>query len=401
MTIKAVLLDLDDTLLLGGDAFLQNLILELTQYLHREVGLPDSPEHLIRGVRAVVQNFSPTVRIDTLYRDTLVKTLPSPDLAPLLDEKIHQFYQDVYPGLSRFMRPDPSALPLVEWLFEHEYTVVIATNPIYLQSGIEQRMAWAGLQTWPFARFTHAENSHFTKPHPQYYEEIMAHVGLEPYETIMVGNDWQNDIVAAAKTGMRTFWITNNQKLPGGESMPDDCGTLADFAGRLVQQNWLSQLSRRAVEPTHIPPRLTGSAGAVMGMVEPMPERYWTQRPDPNEWTPLEVVAHLEEYERTVQRPDLATIARETNPFLPVRWNPTQPTTRDLSNAEGYATALDFAAERMQTVAFLESLPPQAWTRPARHSIYGPTTLLELTSFIYRYDQLRIRQLCQIIGKCE
>lgn len=398
MTIKAVLLDLDDTLLLGGDIFVETLISEMTHFLHREVGLPNDPKIIINGVQAMFQNLSPTVRADRLYRDIVSAGLSD---SALLESKSREYFSDHYPALQRLMRPDPSTLPLIEWLFEHDYTVVIATNPIYLQIGIDPRIEWAGLKEWPFARITHAENSHFTKPHPQYYEEIMAHIGFEPYEAIMVGNDWENDIVPAAKTGMKTFWITNKPKTPDNSVSPDGCGTLADFAGRLVQQNWLAQLQRNPVLPMHIPPRLTGSAAALMGMVEPLPERFWNQRPDPNEWTPLEVIAHMEEYERTVHRPDLEAVARENNPFLPVRWNPTLPTTRDLAGAEGYDLALNFAAERMQTVQFLENLPPQAWERPARHSIYGPTTLLELSSFIYRYDQLRIRQLCQIIGKCE
>ncbi len=397
MTIKAVLLDLDDTLLHGGDIFVLTLIQELTQYLHKELDFPADPHRLIQAVRAIGENLSPTVRNDVLYKQTL-----APPDERLFEQKIKQYYTDHYPRLQEVMRPDPSTLPLVEWLFEYEYTVVLATNPIYPQTGIEQRMKWAGLDPqWPFARITHAENSHFIKPHPHFYEEIMAHVGLEPYEAIMVGNDWWNDIVPAAKTGMRTYWISNSAKFPSEDVVPDGCGTLADFAGQLLQQNWLATLTKKPVEPIHLPPRLIGSAAAFMGMVEPMPERYWTQRPDPNEWTPLEVVAHMEEYERDVHRPGLELVARENNPFIPVRWNPIQPTTRDLTGVDGQLTALNFAAERLKTVQFLESLPPDAWNRPARHSIYGPTTLLELTSFIYRYDQLRIRQLCQIIGKCE
>ncbi|MBZ0309055.1 MAG: DinB family protein, partial [Anaerolineae bacterium] len=231
--------------------------------------------------------------------------------------------------------------------------------------------------------------------------EIMAHVGFEPYEAIMVGNDWWNDIVPAAKTGMCTYWISDRSTFPDGEIVPDGSGTLADFAGQLLQQNWLTTLTKKNLEPIHLPPRLIGSAAAFMGMVEPMPERYWTQRPDPSEWTPLEVVAHMEDYERDVHRPDLELVARENNPFIPARWNPIQPTTRDLTGVDGHTAALNFAAERLKTVQFLEALPANAWNRPARHSIYGPTTLLELASFIYRYDQLRIRQLCQIIGKCE
>ena len=60
-----------------------------------------------------------------------------------------------------------------------------------------------------------------------------------------------------------------------------------------------------------------------------------------------------------------------------------------------------FAEERQQTVAFLNDLPPEAWTRPARHSIFGPTTLLEMANFTATHDRLHIQQICQTLGRCE
>jgi hypothetical protein len=62
--------------------------------------------------------------------------------------------------------------------------------------------------------------------------------------------------------------------------------------------------------------------------------------------------------------------------------------------------ALEFADERERTLAFLAALPPQAWERPARHYIFGPTTLLEMANFVSQHDRMHIAQLCQTIGKC-
>ncbi|MBZ0305181.1 MAG: hypothetical protein K8I82_03850, partial [Anaerolineae bacterium] len=126
MTIKAVLLDLDDTLLHGGEIFVITLIQELTRYLHEELDFPADPQRLVKSVRAVGQNLSPTVRNDVLYKQTL-----APPDASLFEQKIQRYYTDHYPRLQEVMQPDPSTLPLVEWLFKHEYAVVLATNPIY------------------------------------------------------------------------------------------------------------------------------------------------------------------------------------------------------------------------------------------------------------------------------
>ena len=58
-------------------------------------------------------------------------------------------------------------------------------------------------------------------------------------------------------------------------------------------------------------------------------------------------------------------------------------------------------AERQRTVDFLAALPAETWDRPARHSIFGPTTLLEVANFTATHDRLHLQQICQTIGRCE
>jgi hypothetical protein len=41
----------------------------------------------------------------------------------------------------------------------------------------------------------------------------------------------------------------------------------------------------------------------------------------------------------------------------------------------------------------LQKLPPQAWPRPGRHAIFGPTTLAEQMTFIARHDMMHLDQL--------
>jgi len=148
-------------------------------------------------------------------------------------------------------------------------------------------------------------------------------------------------------------------------------------------------------------PRLMGNMGALWGTLEPIEDRFWHQRPYQDEWTPLEVVLHLYEHEYEVQRPRLERIVEHDNPFLKPENEPFQPCDRDVSDQIGWDVARAFVAEREKTVAFLLSLPAEVWQRPARHSIYGPTTFLEMASLTSRHDHLHIRQLCQTIGQCE
>jgi hypothetical protein len=111
-------------------------------------------------------------------------------------------------------------------------------------------------------------------------------------------------------------------------------------------------------------------------------------------------VHHLRVSERDVQRPRLMRIAYENNPFLPPPPEPFRPNSVQLTETAD-AIAADFWRERAQTLAFLEQLPPEAWSRPARHAIFGPTTLLEMAHFTARHDRLHLNQLCQTVGKCQ
>ena len=72
----------------------------------------------------------------------------------------------------------------------------------------------------------------------------MAALGRRPDQALVVGNDWNNDILAAAAAGLRTYWITpastpgvpdslppaSASALAWVEALPLAYGTLADFA---------------------------------------------------------------------------------------------------------------------------------------------------------------------------
>lgn len=85
---------------------------------------------------------------------------------------------------------------------------VLATNPIFPMTAQKQRITWAGGCADEFEWVTAYENSHFCKPNPAYYQEILDRLGMKAEETLMVGNDAVED-TAAAKLGMKVFLITD------------------------------------------------------------------------------------------------------------------------------------------------------------------------------------------------
>ena len=60
-----------------------------------------------------------------------------------------------------------------------------------------------------FAAYTTYEDCHFCKPNPKYYQELLEKLQLKPEECVMVGNDFDEDIVPTEGLGMKTFLLTD------------------------------------------------------------------------------------------------------------------------------------------------------------------------------------------------
>ncbi len=400
--IKAILLDLDDTLL-GNPTrpFTEKYLDLLARFMNERLGLDGLIKGLMAGTRAVVTNLDPLrTNWETFYAVLDPLLTVSRDA---FDSAVAEFYRSVYPVLQDGTQVRPGARQLVEWLLAQGYAVAVATNPFFPRVAIEQRLAWAGVPVdeVPFSLVTTLENVHFSKPHPAYYEEILARLGVQADEAIMVGDDWENDIAPAWQAGLNTFWLVPEcgRRPVAHPAEPDGCGTLADFVCRVQDENWLETLTPRPHEPAQIVPRLNGNLAGLLGMVREVPTSAWQMRPDPDEWSPIEVLCHLGESEREVQRPRLETIARTDNPFLSQPKEPPRPASRVCPD-DAWGLAMVFAGERRQTVEYLAGLDDDAWNRPARHYIFGPTTLLEMANFTAQHDRLHLTQLCQTVRKC-
>jgi HAD superfamily hydrolase (TIGR01549 family) len=378
--IKAVLLDLDDTLIRNpNQGFVPSYLHLLDHYFEDQFSITIS-QTLIECVRALGHDRDMRKRNISVMLDLLSQSAGLDDVQ--LDAAFHDFYLHHYPELRACTQPVECAAALVNALLERDYQLVIATNPIYPTEAIHQRLEWAGIPAENRDRFsliTTADNMHFAKPQPAYYAEIIARVGVEPDEALMVGDSDVNDIQAAAWVGLRTIKVNHE--------------TLADFYEAIDQ---LETIAPPMPTPLMIDPQLRGNMGALFGLLDTLKPHYWNQHPIPGEWSPLEILCHLVEREKDVHLARLKRIAHENNPFI-VDPGPGQP----LHCADdGTDAALEFHALRLHTLNFLQQLPESSWNRPARHSIFGPTTLFEMALFTAQHDRLHLRQLCRTIGKC-
>src|SRR5258708_26971817 len=124
--------------------------------------------------------------------------------------RFNQFYAGGYRELQATTRARTEARKVVEWAITRGYQVAIATSPLFPLVAVNERLRWAGLDDLPFALVTSVDTSHFAKPLPEFYAEVLARLGRRPDEALMIGNDWDNATVPAAALGMKTYWVTEN-----------------------------------------------------------------------------------------------------------------------------------------------------------------------------------------------
>lgn len=123
---------------------------------------------------------------------------------PLFDE----FYKKDFDEIKPLLGYDATAASTVNRLKEKGLRLVLATNPVFPAAAVEKRVSWAGLSIKDFELYTTYSNSSFCKPSVGYYTEILEKLKLSPESCLMVGNDVEDDMIAAT-LGMKVFLLTS------------------------------------------------------------------------------------------------------------------------------------------------------------------------------------------------
>ena len=123
--------------------------------------------------------------------------------------ELEAYYNEDFDGVRHSCGHNPMARVVTDTLKARGVRMVLATNPVFPATATYQRAGWAGLDTGDFELITTYENSHYCKPNPEYYKEILAKLGLSAEECLMVGNDVDEDMITA-KLGMKVFLLTDD-----------------------------------------------------------------------------------------------------------------------------------------------------------------------------------------------
>ncbi len=210
MPLKAILFDLDNTLILFKEAeFYKTYNRALYSYF-QDIMKPDEfGEKLLYSTQKIIENDGSVSNLDHFMNTFSAGN--SHDKSALL-KRFETFYEKDFAQFRSLMKPAENVRDVMLHAFDADLIVVIATNPMFPMNVQQMRLDWAGIGDLPFDLITSVENSTFCKPNLQYYQEITDKLDILPTSCIMVGNDPFNDMIAA-KVGMKTYLTTDSDEM--------------------------------------------------------------------------------------------------------------------------------------------------------------------------------------------
>ena len=205
---KNFLFDLDGTLLpMDLPKFIELYIQAFCRKFAHKVQI--APKQLAQaiweGAAAMGKNDG-----ECLNREVFWRTLNSAckkDMRAYEDE-FDEFYRNEFIAAKAATSENPAAQKAIKLLRQRGGKLIVATNPILPEAATYTRLRWAGLEPDDFDYITVYDNCSYCKPNLNYYHEICHFCGISPEDSIMVGNDVDEDM-CAAKLGLDTYLVTD------------------------------------------------------------------------------------------------------------------------------------------------------------------------------------------------
>ncbi len=223
---RTALFDLDGTLLpVETDFFLKHYMDAVAECFTGLMSREAFDKALLGATYETINNLDPSMENLEAFAVSFTRLsgLPWQDVWPV----IQRYYVERYPKLRVHVPENPSARAVVRKCVEDGWRIVLATQPLFPEIATRERMKWCQVDSLPWEMVTTLDNMHFSKPHLEYYREIIDTLGLDPSRCVMIGNDMQEDMVAK-EVGMKTFLVEDLLIDRGKDLKPDCRGSLVD-----------------------------------------------------------------------------------------------------------------------------------------------------------------------------
>lgn len=204
--LKAVLFDLDGTLLpMDEDKFTQGYFGMLCEKL---APFDYKSDELIKtiwaGSKAMIKNDG-TRTNEQVFWDCFTNVYGE----ERLKDKVlfEDFYRNDFKQAKKFCGENKKARALIDFVKAQGLKVILASNPLFPRDGMINRLEYINLHENDFDYITSYETSHYCKPNPNYFQEILTNNHLQAGEVILFGNSVDEDCEPANKIGIKPYLV--------------------------------------------------------------------------------------------------------------------------------------------------------------------------------------------------
>jgi FMN phosphatase YigB (HAD superfamily) len=229
-TFKAVFFDLDGTLL---DSNMETFLSPYLKLISARIAHVMPPQQfvaeLLRATEMMLTNDG-RVTNEELFAAAFYPAIgrSRAEMEPIFEA----FYAEDFPVLQQYTKRKPEARPVVQRVFDLGYDVAVTTNPLFPATAVMQRLAWAGVDDFPYRLVTSYENSRYCKPNPRYFEDVAGRLGHPTGACLVVGDEDMD--MAGALAGCPTFLVQSaSTQLNSAAPEPTYRGTLEDVLALL------------------------------------------------------------------------------------------------------------------------------------------------------------------------
>ena len=206
--LKAVLFDVDGTLLpMNEDQFTKGYFGMLCKKL---APLGYKSEELVKviwaGFQEMIKNDGSQTN-EQVFWQCFERVYGKDKLkdAPLFAD----FYRNEFKQAKMFCGENPQAREVIDFVKAQGLKIILASNPVFPRDGMINRLGYINLNENDFDYITSYETSHYSKPNPNFYQEILDKNHLTADEVIYFGNSETEDREPASKVGIKSFLINN------------------------------------------------------------------------------------------------------------------------------------------------------------------------------------------------
>ncbi len=205
---KNYLFDLDGTLLpMDMRKFTELYLQALCRRFVPETGVDAKTlvKAVWNGAGAMARNDGMRLNSEIFWKT--MNTVCNRDMRVFSDD-FDDFYRNEFIEAKKGTGFTPYAKKTIDLLKSRGVRLIVATNPIFPKAATYRRIEWAGLNPNDFEYITVYDNCSSCKPNLNYYADICSFCGIKPEESLMTGNDVDEDM-CASRLGFNTFLITD------------------------------------------------------------------------------------------------------------------------------------------------------------------------------------------------